>query len=716
MNIFHSNKLVAVSFFTLTGLLFGFSFAHAEEITAFPQRISVATDGTPSNGPSYQPLISGDGRFVIFDSYATNLISGTTTNPAISIPYRHDNQTGSTTPVSVSIDGIPMSGAGSAISKNGRFVAFHSYAKNIVANDTTGIYVANAFVRDMQTGITTRVSVSSEGTQENSDSYPVAVSNDGRFVLFDSYANNLVQGDTNGMPDVFLRDTQNGITTRISVSSNGAQSDGRSAGLGNFSDDVRFIVFESEGNNLVPGDTGGRDVFLRDMLTGSTTLVSTNSDGVQASGRTGCTCREGYPEISGNGRFVVFQSGATNLVPGDTNGIIDIFVKDLQTGSTTRESITSSGSQQETTDPNFVGAVYPHISDDGRFVVFTSDASNLVEGDTNGTYDAFLHDRETGMTYRIGSNNEATDHSDISGDGRVLTYVSPNNIFVKLNPALVGISTNHAPVLTPIGNQSVTEGGALTFTLSATDPDGDSLNYSAANLPSGATFDPQTHVFSWTPSYSQAGNYPDVEFTVTDNGSPMELAMELITITVGNVNRAPVFTPVGTQEVLENTALSFAVAATDPDSDAVILAATNTPTGATFNQSTGVFSWIPSLTQAGVYVVTFVATDNGMPIEQATLDVVITVGDNPTPVEQSVALVNTVVNYALPTNVENSYLANLKKVEKFIEDGKVASAINQLNAFISKVENDYNNGVITQAERDYLVGVAQQLIAVLSGV
>lgn len=270
-------------------------------------------------------------------------------------------------------------------------------------------------------------------------------------------------------------------------------------------------------------------------------------------------------------------------------------------------------------------------------------------------------------------------------------------------------NTNRTPILTQIGNQTVDEGNTLAFIVSATDHDGDALTYTASNLPIGATFTGNT--FVWNTGYNDAGNYSDIEFAVMDNGSPMELAVELITITVGNVNRAPEFTNPGPQEILEDNLLSFSVSASDPDADSVTITASNLPTGATFNGST--FSWTPTRSQEGVYTVTFTATDNGTPAETSTLDVVITVGDNPTPVEQAEDLVDTVVTLDLPQNVENSYLANLQKVAEFIADGKVQPALNQLQAFINKVNQDYARGILTTAERDELIGMAEHLIGEL---
>ena len=273
---------------------------------------------------------------------------------------------------------------------------------------------------------------------------------------------------------------------------------------------------------------------------------------------------------------------------------------------------------------------------------------------------------------------------------------------------------NSAPVLASIGNKSVDEGQNLSFTLSATDPDsGDTLSYSASNLPAGATFDPTTRTFSWTPDYTQAGNYPNVEFTVTDNGSPMMLDFEDITITVGDVNRVPIFAAVGPQQVLEHDTLTFTVAATDPDGNAVTLSASDMPSRATFNTSTGVFSWTPGGSTAAVYTPTFIATDNGSPVASSSVDVVITVGSNPTPSEQDQTLTNTVVSYNLPSNITNQYLQNLDKAAQYIQSGRTDKAISELNNFISKVNSDYSHGNITLAEKNQMVTMAQALINAL---
>lgn len=271
-------------------------------------------------------------------------------------------------------------------------------------------------------------------------------------------------------------------------------------------------------------------------------------------------------------------------------------------------------------------------------------------------------------------------------------------------------NVNRQPLLDLIGDKVGTEGVSIAFTVHAVDPDGDTLTYEASNLPPGATFTTSTGVFSWTPGYSQAGNYTDIEFAVMDNGTPMELDTELIMISVGNVNRPPVFGSVGTQAALEGETISFVVSSTDPDGDSVVLFASGTPAGASFDANTGLFSWTPTLAQSGAYIVQFIATDNGTPNLATLLEVPLTIGDNPTPTEQAEAVVDVVVDYNFPLNVENSYLANLKKVAKFIEEGKIAAARNQLLAFIDKVENDMTAGVIGQTEGNELLALANALL------
>jgi hypothetical protein len=173
---------------------------------------------------------------------------------------------------------------------------------------------------------------------------------------------------------------------------------------------------------------------------------------------------------------------------------------------------------------------------------------------------------------------------------------------------------NRAPVLDPIGNPSVDENATLSFTVAATDPDDDALVYGALNLPTGATFDPATRTFSWTPTYEQAGTYANVGFGVADDGTPPLNDTETITITVNDVNREPVLAPIGDKSVDEGATLSFTVSATDDDGDTLTCDASNLPTGATFDPATRTFSWTPDYDQSGTHtMIAFTVTDDGTP-------------------------------------------------------------------------------------------------------
>src|SRR6266567_3491186 len=241
-------------------------------------RVSVASDGTEGNDVSMGSALSADGRFVAFDSAATDLVAGDTNR--VSDVFVHDRQTGTTERVSVASDGAQGNGSSGllsfafppALSADGRFVAFVSFATNLVASDTNG--ATDVFVHDRQTGITERVSVASDGTEGNAASAGAALSADGRFVAFHSTATNLVAGDTNGKTDVFIHDRQTGITERVSVASGGTEGNGFSAEPA-LSADGRFVAFHNTATNLVAGDTNGKtDVFVHDRQTGTTERVS----------------------------------------------------------------------------------------------------------------------------------------------------------------------------------------------------------------------------------------------------------------------------------------------------------------------------------------------------------------------------------------------------------------------------------------------------------
>ena len=378
-------------------------------------RASVDSLGAQSSDYSFFPSISADGRFVAFLSNADNLVSGDG-NFTTDIFVR-DLLSGTTE--SVSVDPLGAQGNGSSsfpsISADGRFVAFQSSASNLVSGDTA---LMDVFVRDRLSGTTERISVDSFGAQGNSDSYSPQISADGRFVAFQSDASNLVSGDTNAASDVFVHDRLSGTTERVSVDSLGAQGD-ESSSSSSISADGRYVVFNSSASNLVSGDTNSSfDIFLHDRQGGTTERVSLDSLGAEGNDNSF------NPSISADGRYVAFHSSASNLVSGDTNGVADIFVRDLQSGTTDRLSLDSLGAEGNDNSFN------PSISADGRYVAFHSSASNLVSGDTNTSFDVFVHDRQNGSTERVGVSTlgaqamDGSQYPSISADGRFVAFHS----------------------------------------------------------------------------------------------------------------------------------------------------------------------------------------------------------------------------------------------------------------------------------------------------
>jgi Tol biopolymer transport system component len=302
-------------------------------------------------------------------------------------------------------------------SADGNVVAFTSAASNLVPGDTNGLI--DVFVFDRVAGTLERVSVDTAGAESDDDSYSPRLSSDGMVVAFWSRATNLVAGDSNGAADTFVRDRATGVTERVSVSTSGLQGNngGYRAAL---SSDGSLVAFESDATNLIPSDLNhSTDIFVRDRVAGTTHRVSlTDSGGGADPG--GCF----NPDMSADGRYVVFSSRATNLVFGDTNGISDVFARDTVAKTTTRVSVDSNGAQADG------GSTMPRISADGSTVAFLSYAHNLVAGDTNWAGDIFAHELASGLTERISvdSNGAESDgNSDspaLSADGSFVVFQS----------------------------------------------------------------------------------------------------------------------------------------------------------------------------------------------------------------------------------------------------------------------------------------------------
>ncbi|MCJ2033265.1 Hint domain-containing protein [Methylobacterium sp. J-068] len=343
--------------------------------------VSVASDGTQASANSSAPSISADGTRVSFTSSATNLVADDTNNA--SDVFVRDLTTNTTTRVSVASDGSQgtASSNSASISADGTHVVFASNAANLVAGDTNG--TTDVFVRDLTNSTTTRVNVASDGSQATGGaSANSSISADGTRVAFASNANNLVTGDTNNATDVFVRDLTAGTTTRVSVSTGGAQSTGGSSSAPSISADGTRVAFASTATNLVGGDTNSAsDIFVRDLTANTTTRVSVATDGTPTTSGDSSNA-----SISADGTRVAFQSTATNLVSRDTNGSSDIFVRNLTSNTTTRVSIANDGSQATSS------STAPSISGNGARVAFTSFANNLVADDTNDSNDVFVAD------------------------------------------------------------------------------------------------------------------------------------------------------------------------------------------------------------------------------------------------------------------------------------------------------------------------------------
>lgn len=397
-------------------------------------RVSVSSTGSEANKDSYYASISANGRYVAFSSDASNLVWGDTNNTADVFVF--DRLTRRTERVSVSSRGAQGNGNHlyPSVSAGGRYVAFISDSSNLVPGDTNG--AADVFVHDRQLRLTERVSVSGTGIQANGGNYFPSISGDGRYVAFSSDASNLVSGDTNKKADVFVHDRWTRQTTRVSVATTGAQGEGDHL-FSCISADGRFVAFVSDSDNLVTGDTNGTpDVFVHDRQTRRTERVSVSTDGVEGTGESLS------PSISADGRYVAFISNSANLVKGDTNGVTDVFVHDREKGRTERVSVstTGRGGDKDSYSPNIgadgryvafvsdaanfipgdadgradvfvydreseriqrvsdsrkgvkgnAGPAFPCINADGSCVAFVSGADNLVPGDSNRVADIFV--------------------------------------------------------------------------------------------------------------------------------------------------------------------------------------------------------------------------------------------------------------------------------------------------------------------------------------
>jgi Tol biopolymer transport system component len=344
-------------------------------------RVSVASDGAQGDGDSFTPSVSADERYVAFASFATNLVPGDSNG--VADIFVHDRETGQTSRVSVGPGGAQgdADSFSPSISGDGRYVAFESDATTLVARDGNG--AEDVFIHDRSLGSTIRVSVGPGGREGDGNSFGPSISEEGLVVAFTSFASNLVAtGSRDAVANVFVHDRRLRTTAQVDRGANGRAVEGSSFSPA-LSADGRRVAFATAAG-LVADDTNGvLDIYVHDRRSNDTTRVSVASDGSQNS-------RLSFsPSISADGRYVAFTTDGP-LAAGDSNGSEDIFVRDTGTGETRRMSVASDGGQGD--GPSFA----PSISGDGTVVAFDSLASNLVAGDTNGTEDVFCRAQERG--------------------------------------------------------------------------------------------------------------------------------------------------------------------------------------------------------------------------------------------------------------------------------------------------------------------------------
>lgn len=458
------------------------------------ERVSITTSGAQTNDASLLPAINEDGCVVAFKSSASNIVTDDR-NGKIDVFVR--DRSASVTE-RVTVTDIPGTESNDnsfppALSADGRFVAFGSLASNLLRGDFNSgpdVFVYDRLAKVME--ILTLVE-DGNGIGRGGGGVPDAppsVSADGNFVAFASSADDLVANDRNEASDVFVYDRSSHATTLLSVISSGSQqgrsASGPSAGAA-ISADGCVVAFYSDASNIVPRDTNGvRDVFVRDRCSDTTERVSVSSTGDQANGPSDASSFP--PAISADGRYVAFASDATNLVPDDTNGTTDIFIRDREAKTTTRVQLPtgcSTGGAAGVEPTGFSDA--PSLSTDGRFLAFMSLSSNLVADDTNGVTDIFVLDRASGLMARVlGENdmqpNAASSFPRISGDGQWVVFQSDasnlvaddtngkTDIFVATNPFVSGDpipGVSPLPTCTPTETPSAPPTSTPTPTITA---------------------------------------------------------------------------------------------------------------------------------------------------------------------------------------------------------------------------------------------------------
>ncbi len=598
-------------------------------------RANTAADGsqTEDYSRSDHPSISADGRFVAFESDAVNLVPDKT-DQTYDV-FVKNLQMGTIVRASTATDGTEANNYSyldqNSISADGQYVVFRSYATNLVDDDTNN--VQDIFVKDILTGNIVRASTAADGSQADADSDAAAISANGRYVVIQSQASTLVGSDTNGFSDIFVKDLQTGAIVRANTAQDGTEANDGSD-FAAISGDGRYVVFRSYATNLVPGGTnGGSNVFVKDLQTGAVIRVSTAIDGSEPNGGSD------YASISADGQRLIFRSDASNLVSVDVNNASDIFVvenpflADL-TGISTNANTPVVVRGVSVTDADAAASplILSLYVDHGTLALEDSTSVTFLDADGSdgqltfiGTLDNLNAVLRAGILY--------TPDRNYSGDDALAITVNDQSlgdgITDSASLALTIISTNYAPVINiPIADHAINED--VPFVFSVTDAfvdedvtNGDVLTYAAtladgSVLPEWLVFESGTGMFTGTPLNDDIGAF-SVRVTVTD--SMGESVSDEFGVTVNNVNDNPILAhALSDQATDEDAPFVFALPAgvfADDDiihGDTLILSAALVdgsilPTWLSFDAATGTFSGTPDNWQVGSYDIQVTATD-----------------------------------------------------------------------------------------------------------
>ena len=554
------------------------------------------------NANSVAPSVSANGQFVAFQSTAENLVDGDANGHNDIFVY--NRVTGANEILTLGGDNASF---GASISADGRIVAFLSSASNITSADTNTF--TDVFVHDRDTGISVILTPGA-----NDDSLQPSISADGRFVAFASRASNLVANDTNDNTDIFVYDRQTDTTELLTEGGNGASRDS------SISADGRFVAFNSEASNLSAGDTNGNisDVFVYDRQTKTLELLTSGGNNVSL-----------FPSISADGQLVAFASRASNLVNTDFNGDdTDVFVFDRELGSI--RHLTSGANES---------SFSPSISGDGRLVAFGSRANNLVSGDLNNSDEVFVFELATNSLRLLvpGANGRTGDPS-VSGDGRAIAFISPatnlgDDGTVSFTDIFLSV-VNGAPTADSLVT-STDEDSPLALTLTGFDPDSDSLAFTIETGPTNGVLSGVAPNIVYSPSQNFVGT-DSFTFTTNDGGESSTPAT--VSIDVNSVNDAPVAIGSGGTPLItsEDTSLAIALEGSDVDGDALSFTIVTGPSNGRLLGAVPNLIFLPDPNFSGSDQFSFTVSDGVLTSAAQTIDLTVTpINDGPSAVSQT---------------------------------------------------------------------------------